>query len=236
MMSKTPIEDYLDALLRRTRSDARTARRLLDEAADHLYATAAELEATGLDRAAAEREAVRRFGATDEVLRGTWRRSFIALVFETLRAAILLGGCGLVAIGVSGALVAVLNAIFGPAFVGGATVFGTGGSTIAESAHDAVALRGLAGIVGVVVLVGYAALRRWSAPPRVLPAGLVDALGAAAFAAAAALLTAASVDQAVQGHGSSGVGFFFSGAVVSLAAAVLFCARATRALLAPGTK
>jgi hypothetical protein len=35
-MSETPIEDYLDELLRRTRADARTTRRLLEEASDHL--------------------------------------------------------------------------------------------------------------------------------------------------------------------------------------------------------
>ena len=35
-----PIEDYLDELYAQLRTDARSARRLLDEAADHLHATA----------------------------------------------------------------------------------------------------------------------------------------------------------------------------------------------------
>jgi hypothetical protein len=230
-VSETPIEDYLDDLLRRCRADARTTRRLLDEAGDHLHAAAAELEADGMSRTDAEAEAVRRFGAAAPIVRATARRSFAALVFETLRAAILLGACGLVAVGLSGAVVAVMNAVAGPRFVGGTTVFGTGGSTVEETAHDAVVLRSLAGAVGVIILAGYWLLRRRVGPGTVLPGGLTDALGAAAFAAAAVVLVSASVDQAVNGTGGHGVGFFLSGAIVSLAATVLFCARATRALL-----
>ena len=49
-MTETPIEDHLDELLRRTRADARTTRRLLDEASDHLHAAAAELRAGGMSR------------------------------------------------------------------------------------------------------------------------------------------------------------------------------------------
>lgn len=231
----TPIEDYLDELLRRTSADPRTTRRMLDEASDHLFAAAAELEAGGMPRVAAEREAVRRFGPADELVRASRRQSFGALVAETLRAAVLLGGCGLVAVGLSGIVVAVMNAVAGPRFVGGTTVFGTGGSTFAETARDAVVLRGLAGVVGLVVLAGYALLLRRSKPARVLPDGLVDALGAAAFAAGAVVLAAASVDQGATGIGGEGVGFFLSGALVSAAGAVLFCARAARALLPSAT-
>lgn len=229
--SGTPIEDYLDALLRRTHADPRTTRRLLDEANDHLFAAAAELEASGRSRLDAEREAVRRFGPATELVRGAWRRSFVAMVLEVLRAAVLLGGCGLVAVGLSGGVVAVMNALAGNSFVGGTTVLGTGGHSVAETAQDAVSLRVLAGVVGLVVLAGYVVLRRYARSETVLPSGLVDALGAAAFAAATVGLIAASVDQARIGIGGHGVGFFLSGALVSLAGAVLFCARATRALL-----
>jgi hypothetical protein len=227
----TPIEDYLDELLRRTRTDPRTTRRLLDEATDHLFAVAADLEATGMPRLDAEREAVRRFGATNELARAFRRPSLAALLSETLCAAMLLGGCGLVAIGLSGGVAAVMNALAGPRFVGDTTVLGTGGSPAIETANDAVALRLLAGMVGVLVLAAYAVLRRHTKPAVVLPAGLVDALGAAAFAAGAVVLTAASIDQAVSGAGGQGVGFFLSGALVSFVAAVLFCFRATQALL-----
>lgn len=228
-----PIEDYLDDLLRRSRADARTTRRLIDEAADHLRSAADDLVAAGMSTVDAERAAVRRFGAAEPLLRAAARRSLRALVLETLRAAILLGGCGLLAVGVSGALAAAMNAIFGRNFVGGATVLGTGAGPVSEIADDAVVQRIAAGVVGLVLLGAYAVLRRHRAPTAVLPAGLVDALGAAAFAAGAVVLTGASVDQAVRGPGSDGVGFFLSGAIVALAGAVLFCIRATRALLRP---
>lgn len=230
-MSDTPIEDYLDELLRRTHADPRTTRRLLDEANDHLFATAAELEAAGRTRVDAEREAVRRFGRPTDLLGGSWRRSFGAMAVEVVRAAVLLGGCGLVAVGLSGGVAAIMNALAGRSFVGGSTVLGTGGAGVAETAQDAVSLRVLAGVVGLLVLVGYALLRRYARHPGVLPHGLVDALGAAAFAAATAVLTGASVDQAATGVGGHGVGFFLSGALISLAGAIAFCTRATHALI-----
>ncbi len=227
----TPIEDYLDELLRRTHADPRTTRRLLDEASDHLAAAAAELEATGTPRVDAEREAVHRFGSATDLTRASWRRSFIVLIAETLRAAILLGACALIAIGLSGGLVAIMNALFGRRFVGGATVWGTGGSSVAETAQDAVVLRVLAGVVGLLVLGGCAVLRHHTQPAVVLPGGLVDALGAAAFTAAAVVLTGASVAQAATAGAGHGVGFFLSGALMSLTGAILFSIRATRALL-----
>lgn len=230
-MSLTPVEDYLDDLLRRTHADPRTTRRLLDEANDHLFTAAAELEAAGMARVDAEREAVRRLGSANALVRGAWVRSFRAMVLEVLRAAILLGACGLVAVGLSGGLAAVMNALAGRSFVGGATVLGTGGQSITETAQDAVSLRVLAGVVGLLALAGYAALRRYTKPAAVLPDGLVDALGAAAFAAATAVLTGASIDQAVTGIGGHGVGFFLSGALISLAGTIVFCTRATRAFL-----
>jgi len=111
--SESPIEDYLDELLRRTRADARTTRRLLDEAADHLYTTAAELRAAGASADQAEAEAVRRFGPLAPIVGSTRRQSWWALTFETLRAALLLGGVGLVAVGVSGVVALVLNVVAG---------------------------------------------------------------------------------------------------------------------------
>jgi hypothetical protein len=227
----SPIEDYLDDLLRSAHADPRTTRRLIDEANDHLFSAAADLEAAGMTRFEAEREAVRRLGPASGVLQGSSRRSFAALFLEVLGASVLLGGCGLVAIGLSGAVAALMNALFGLRFVGGATVGGTGGHGVTETAQDAVTLRVLAGVLGLVVLAGYALFRRSTRGPTVLPNGLVDALGAAAFAAATVVLAGASVDQGMSSGAGHGVGFFLSGALVSLAGTVLFCARATRALL-----
>lgn len=229
-MTESPIEDYLDELLRRTRADARTTRRLLDEAADHLYATAAELETAGTSRADAETGAVRRFGPVLPIARATNRRSFVALVADVGRAALLLAGCGLAAVGVSGLVALAMNLLFGRSFVGGFTAFGLGGAPIDEAADDAVVLRVLAGALGMVLLLGYLVVRRRAVRPSLLPPGMIDALGAAAFAAGTSVLAIASIDQAVQ-RGTQGVGFPLSGALVALPATVIFCARAVRALL-----
>lgn len=230
--TQTPIEDYLDDLLRHTRADARTTRRLLDEAADHLYTAAAGHQAIGLTRVQAERKALDSFGPTAELTRQSWQRSFKTMVGEVARAAILLGGWGLVAVGVSGGIAAVMNALAGNYFVGAATVLGAGGGhSVTETVQDAVALRVFAGLVGLAVLACYTLTRRYAKPATVLPGGLADALGAAAFAAATLVLTGATIDQAITGVAGHGVGLFLSGALASFAAAVIFCVRATRALI-----
>jgi hypothetical protein len=202
--SPTPIEDYLDELLRRTRADARTTRRLLDEAGDHLHTTASELEAGGLARLDAEAEAVRRYGPVAPIVRATGRQSFVALV---------------------------MNVSFGPSFVGATNGSPFSGGPVDETAHDAVVLRVVAGLIGLFVLLGYFALRRRITSAPMLPAGLVDALGAAAFAAGTVGLAILSADRVAQ-TGTRGVGFTLSGAVVALPATVYFCVRAARNLLA----
>jgi hypothetical protein len=229
-VTETPIEDYLDELLRRTHADPRTTRRLLDEAGDHLNAAAAELCSTGMSRQQAETEAVRRFGSIAPIVLATHRQSLLALVLETLRAALFLGGCGLVAVGISGLVALVMNLWAGRSFVGGQAVFPGAHVSVREVADDAVVLRVLAGLVGLVVLVGYYAWRRYSSAAPLLPAGLVDALGAAAFAGGTVALAIVAADQAVR-TGTPGVGFALSGAIVALPAAVYFCFRTTRALL-----
>jgi hypothetical protein len=229
-MSTSPLEDYLDELLRRTHADARTTRRLLDEAGDHLHATAAELCSAGMSRQEAETEAVRRFGSVTPIVQATHRQSLFALVLETVRAALFLGGCGLVAVGISGLVALVMNVVAGRSFVGGQSVFVGAQASVRETADDAVVLRVLAGLVGLVVLVGYYVWRRNSRVAPLLPAGLIDALGAAAFAAGTVALAFVSADQA-RLTGPPGVGFALSGAVVAFPAAVYFCVRATRALL-----
>ena len=125
-----------------------------------------------------------------------------------------LAGCGLVAVGISGLVALVMNVAFGRSFVGGTTVFpGVGpGPSVTEAADDAVVLRVLAGLVGLFVLLGYLAWRRYRPQPTpLLPCGLVDALGAAAFAAGTAAFAIVAADQAAQ-TGTAGVGFALSGA------------------------
>lgn len=132
--------------------------------------------------------------------------------------------------GISGLVALVMNLCFGRSFVGGATIFSLTPASVNEVADDAVVLRVLAGLAGLVALACSLVWRRRAGSPPVLPAGLLDALGAAAFAAGTATLAVISVDEAVQ-HGASGVGFALSGALVAFPATVLFCFRATRALL-----
>jgi hypothetical protein len=231
-VSDSPIEDYLDDLLRGLRTDARTTRRLLAEAADHLYATASELREQGLPQPRAEAEAVRRFGPIAPIVRATTRRSLANLIFETTRGAVFLGACGLIAVGISGLVALVMNIAVGRSFVGGVTTFpGQGpGPSVNEVADDAVVLRVIAGVVGLFVLLSYLAWQRRGSRLRVLPAGLIDALGAAAFAAATIGLTIAASNQAAQ-TGTPGVGFAVSGAVVALPATAYFCHRSARNFL-----
>ena len=89
---------------------------------------------------------MRRFGPVHPIVQATLRRSFVALATETLRAAAFLGGCGLVAVGISGLVALVMNVAFGRSFVGGTTTFpGIGpGPSVTEVANDAVLLRVLA--------------------------------------------------------------------------------------------
>jgi len=81
-VSQTPIEYYLDELLRRSSANASTTRRLLNEASDHLYVAAAELQAGGLSSRQAEVPAVRRFGSVSPIMRAATRGSFRALVWR----------------------------------------------------------------------------------------------------------------------------------------------------------
>ena len=166
----------------------------------------------------------------DENLRLTY---FPWLALETGAAMTLLGGIGLVAIGLSGLLAAAMGALFGRDFVGGGlarSVFGGPPASVAENAGDAVSLRVLAGLVGVVLLAGVWAARRAGLRLRVLPVSYVDLVALVAFAGATVVLGAGSVDQLVQ-HAGRGIGFFLSGALASLAGAVLFGIRSVRSVL-----
>ena len=232
-----PIERYLDELYAQLRTDPRASRRLLDEAGDHLYNTSAELRDGGMDPIDAEREAVRRFGATRPLVRAHQRRSFGRLVVDTAQAVVFLGAIGLTAVGASGLVVAAMSALFGRDFVGAQlpnwiSVAGGHPASVAENADDAVALRVLAGLAGLAVLVALWVVRRARPGLRlqVLPVAYVDVTGLVAFGVAAAALGTASGDQLVQ-HAGRGAGYFLSGAIVSVVGMVIFGVRATRDLL-----
>ena len=251
-----PIEDYLDELLSRLQVQPRQTRRLLSETEDHLRETAKRLQQQGYDSISAESEAVRQFGTPDEiaaaerkVTRPTVRQS-VAAIGQGL---VLLAGLGLTAIGVSGVLAWIINTFAGPRFVGALPETHPAGlcryylfvhptattcqqAAAWENSQDAVSLRLLAGMVGVVLLAAGWLWRRADRPTGALAAvgGLATGLATVAFAGAAVFLGAQAIDLAVQ-HGSGGVGWYLTGAIVA-AIAVIPCAIWTRRIIKPVIK
>jgi hypothetical protein len=238
-----PIEGYLDELLVSLRLPPRELRRMLTETESHLRESATLLERAGLTPAAAQVEAVRRFGTTTHVAAAAMagRRSSGAIAITLAWGALTLGAVALVAVGISGALAGVANVTLGPRFVGGLpstypaalcryfmsihqSAVDCAQAATLENSNDAVVLRCAAGVLGMALL---AASMWWR---RRLPAafssrlrdGVVGAVAAMAFAAATVILGAQAGDIVVQ-HRSDGVGFYLSGAMAS-AAGLLVCA------------
>ena len=116
-MTSDLIESYLDQLLTHLRGSATDVRRILSETEEHLRDATAELEAAGSSREEAQRRAVERFGDPRTVARRFSARLApvppAAVVGELARAAVLLGGVGLVAIGASGLVAELLGRLFG---------------------------------------------------------------------------------------------------------------------------
>ena len=240
--SHEPIEDYLDDLLGCLNLPPRETRRLLAETEAHLRESAEALIRAGIAPVEAEVEAIRRFGSAREVAAaaGAARRpSVVALLAQGLWGVLTLAGLGLIAVGVSGGLAALFNAVSGPGFVGalpqtypaptcayylsiqpGATSCAQ--AAMWENSHDAVALRLLAGLAGAALIAAAWAWRhfaRGDLSSIALRDGAVGAAAAIAFAVAAALLVGLSADLAIQ-HGSGGVGFYLTGGLASALGAV----------------
>lgn len=238
-----PIEDYLDELLVCLRLPARATRRLLNETEEHLREAAAEAEGAGASPIAAERQAVERFGSAAQIAAAASaarRPTSAAAVGVVVWSGVLLSGIGLVAVGVSGILAAVFNLLAGRRFVGalpgkyGATschhflALRPGAPTcsaaaILENSDDAVALRVLAGALGLLLLaLAWWARRYLTSDPSFRRAlrSAVAATAALAFGLAATLLLGTSAATAIH-HGSDGVGWSLSGGLVSLGASVI---------------
>jgi uncharacterized membrane protein len=251
-----PIEDYLDELLSRLQVPPRQTRRLLAETEDHLRETAERLEQQGYNMVAAESEAVRQFGSPDEVAaaeRRVARPSTRQTVTAIGQGLVLLAGLGLTAIGASGVLAWAINMFAGPRFVG--AVPQTYSAALCryylfvhpaaitcpqaaawENSQDAASLRLLAGMVGLLLLGARWLWRRTDRPAGALVAvsGLATGLAALAFAGAAAFLGGQAIDLAVQ-HGSGGVGWYLTGAIVA-AIAIIPCVISTRRSIKPVIK
>ncbi|HEX6524265.1 MAG TPA: permease prefix domain 1-containing protein [Streptosporangiaceae bacterium] len=248
-----PIQDYLGRL----RAGLRTgdAARIMAEAEDHLSETVAAGLAAGLTEREAQEAAVSAFGSVTAVVRAheTRPRNLIrgrtpaAVLGDLLLSAWKLGAVGLTAVGVSGLVVAAMNAMFGRSFTGqppaGMTFpkaecaywmsAWTGAHTCAQAAmleasSDAVVLRLMGGFFGVAFLGAYLVARHVILPsrghrPGMLLGGYFPVLamcvfGAGALGLALAQLTGFAV--------TAGPGTYLSGAIVATVVAVCYGYRA----------
>ena len=172
-----------------------------------------------------------------------------SLLRQLVLAAMLLGGIGLAAIGVSGLVAAGMGGLFGERFVSGDAPgisytpdrcadfleYAPHARTCEEAATihhfgEVVDYRVAAGVLGLLALGLWWLLRRARHDPPLLPDGLVPGIGAAMFGAAAAALLLQSTGLLVSGD-SAGVGQLLSGGVVSLALAAAFAVALYRTLI-----
>jgi hypothetical protein len=241
------IESYLDRLLGHLRGSAHDVRRILSEAEEHLRDATTELVAAGASEEEAQRRAIQRFGNPRTVARRFSARLApvppAAVAAELARAAVLLGGVGLVAIGVSGLLAELLGRLLGAGFMAGDLPGMTytpqrcaefleyfpdaGGCEQAAAMHhwgEVVEYRVAVGVLGLAVLGGYLLWRRGrrDEPPRylgALPDGLAATVATSLYGLAATVLALEGLNALLAGHGS-GAGQWLSAAAVALAMAV----------------
>jgi HAAS len=246
-----PVDEYL----RRLRASLRTrdADRIVAEAEDHLRETVAAGLAAGLTEVEAQEAAISAFGSVRAVVRAHATRPGNLVKGRTPREILVdlflsawkLGGVGLVAIGVSGAVVALMNTTLGRAFTGQAPAGVTfskadcsywmaawagahncAQAAMLEASSDAVVLRLVGGLAGVAALEGYFlfryVMRRRGHAPGVLLAGYFPLLAACVFGAGALSLTLAQFTGFMV---KQGPGTFLSGALVAAVAAVWYGVR-----------
>jgi hypothetical protein len=240
------VERYLDRLADALVLRGRSVRRLLAEAEDHLRESAAEGEAKGLDRAAAEAQALARFGSPAAVARryaASEGRLPSGLVWSAILSLWLVGAIGLVAVGVSGGVAAAMGAVVDKAFVAGdqpgvtytpercaeyqvlePTAANCTDAAIAHHYDEVVWYRVDAGILGVLALAGWWFVRHRrlrAGRPDGLPPVFVAVAGTALFGVAAVGLVGSGAMQATVGGGNS-AGGMLSGGLVATVVAVAF--------------
>ena len=251
------VEDYLDQLYARLRCAPRDARRILAEAEDHLRESVTDGLAAGLTQAEAEEQAVSSFGSVRAVVRAhdarLRRLPTVAVLRDVTLAAWRLGAIGLIAVGASGLIAWLMNAVFGRPFVGGAPgsvrypaadcqrwlslwphAHTCAQAVMLENSSDAVTLRLAAGVVGVAALAVYHLARRRSRD--LLPDSFTPTVAMTLFGAAGLGLAAISVDDTVLGMRSglgtaAGAGFYASGAIVALVLALRYARQLHRSIL-----
>jgi hypothetical protein len=247
------VEDYLDQLYAGLRGSPRRGRRILAEAEDHLRQGVAEGMTAGLTEREAQESAISSFGSVRAVVRAhdtpMRRMPGVAIIVDVAMATWKLGSIGLLAVGASGLVAAVMNTLLGRSFVGavapGATppadacrywlsiwpgAHSCTQAYMLENSSDTVTLRILAGFLGLLLLIGYGVARRRGWGRGALPDSLTATVAMSLFGAAGLGLLILTL-----GHGTvnyqSGPGFYLSGAVVALAMAAAFGWRLQRTLL-----
>lgn len=219
-------------------------RNILAECEDHLREAAHRAGETGTSPEQAERLAVAAFGTPRLVARRfaaeEGRLLPPSVLLNLVVALALLGGVGLAAIGVSGAVSADFGAAFGKTFVSGdqsgvtytpdrckePLEYAPGAddceaSAVSDHFDEIVTDRIAVGVLGLLALGGYLVVRRRYprlSGVRLLPEGFSAIAGAALFGVAAAALLFQSLGQLSFG-GSSGAGGYLSGGLV---AAIVF--------------
>jgi len=182
-LSGEPVQEYLDKLLLTLTGSPRYIRCTLAEVEAHLQDAVAEGLAGGLSEAQAQAEAVRRIGPPSAVTGHTaqFAQPTAALLRRAVLAGTLIGGVGLVALGVAGAISWALASLAGGTFV--TAPFPPGSYTEADCARwlagdpgtrscvaamtadhigDIVMYGCAAGVLGLLALVAFGVLQsRW---------------------------------------------------------------------------
>jgi len=237
---------YLDELRAKLRTP--DADLVLAEAEDHLRESVAAGLAIGMSEREAQEAAISAFGSVRAVVRAHNRSGQLlgGLVLTGLK----LGWTGMFAIAASGFVALAMNRLFGRGFVGGSaagtrfapadcqhwlsiwhTAHSCAQAAMLESSSDAVSLRVVGGGFGGTVLLGgyLLALLYWRRHVPMLPSGFFPLAAAAIFTAGALALVVCTFTGGPFGA-PAGPGAYLSGALVALAMAAGFGARARHVL------
>ncbi len=246
----SPIEGYLDELVQgMSTRRPRELRYLVAEAEAHLRDDAAQGVEAGLEPRQAELAAVNRFGPACAVVAAEHRRlatPFGAVLRAGAASAFLLGAIAAIAVGLSGLIAEVIRLIGGSRVLvdvaPGRTLSAADctrwlrldsgaanchDAAVADWVNEVVGYRIVAGLLGLLALAVYFALRRRWSHWSTLPPAVSDTIAVTLFGAAGIWTLAMGLDAVVttSGHGS---GQWLSAAPVALGAAAVFGIRLMR--------
>ena len=222
------IEEFLDRLFVACRgAPPRAARHLLAEAEAHLCDLASQARQEGAAPDEAERTALARFGSAEALARADAASQVVPVTVlwrPLVATALLLGGLGGLAMGLSALITAIMGAVAGSTFIVNIThhtylapsdcarwlaqnhaTHSCYQAALDDRSSEVVTYRAVLGILGVAALVLYRHLRhRWSTRGVIfyLPRPPVDAVAFVAFAGTGIWLTGLGIDQIIVASGS----------------------------------